>query len=87
MAVKARNFSSLEAGLWIFGVLLSMFLVWGAAIHRLGFSQTEVFAFITGAIGVALTVKQNIWNFPIGLANNLFFGVLFWENEISRADY
>lgn len=40
-------------------------------------SLTEVFGFVTGAVCVLLVVEGNIWNFPIGLANNVFFIVLF----------
>ncbi|GAA2751828.1 nicotinamide riboside transporter PnuC [Kitasatospora cinereorecta] len=40
-------------------------------------SWTELLGFVTGAIGVWLTVRANIWNFPVGIANNVFFLVLF----------
>jgi nicotinamide mononucleotide transporter len=41
------------------------------------FGLVEVFGFVTGAICVMLTVEESIWNWPIGLANNVFFVVLF----------
>src|SRR5262245_19208764 len=38
---------------------------------------TEVAGFVTGAACVWLVVRQNIWNFPVGIANNLLFAWLF----------
>ncbi|MDO5286699.1 MAG: nicotinamide riboside transporter PnuC [Actinomycetia bacterium] len=38
---------------------------------------TEIAGFATGALCVWLTVRRSIWNFPVGLANNVFFLVLF----------
>lgn len=38
---------------------------------------TEVAGFITTALCVWLVVRCNIWNFPIGIASNIFFWVLF----------
>src|SRR5262249_46040103 len=42
-------------------------------------SWSEILGFVTGAITVWLTVKENIWNWPIGIANNVFFIVLFLQ--------
>ncbi len=42
-----------------------------------GVDPTEVFGFVTGAICVWLAVRQNVWTFPIGLANNAAFLILF----------
>lgn len=38
---------------------------------------TEVLGFLTGAVCVFLAARRNILNFPIGIANNLVFVVLF----------
>ncbi|WP_460468510.1 nicotinamide riboside transporter PnuC [Calidifontibacter terrae] len=38
---------------------------------------TEVAGFVSGALCVWLVVRRNIWNFPVGIANNLLFLVLF----------
>ncbi len=38
---------------------------------------TEVAGFVTGALCVWLVVRQNVWTFPVGIANNVFFIVLF----------
>lgn len=39
----------------------------------------EVFGFLTGAACVALLVRENIWNWPVGIANNLVFIALFYR--------
>ena len=41
-------------------------------------SWTEILGFVTGAACVWLTVRTKVWNFPVGIANNVFFLVLFW---------
>lgn len=41
------------------------------------FSMTEALGFVTGALCVYLTVLENVWNFPVGIANSAFFLVLF----------
>ncbi|MEO7934442.1 MAG: nicotinamide riboside transporter PnuC [Chthoniobacterales bacterium] len=43
---------------------------------------TETCGFVTGAVCVWLVTRQNIWNWPIGLANNLFFGFVFWRTRL-----
>ncbi len=37
----------------------------------------EVFGFVTGVVNVWLLARQNIWNWPIGIANNLAYLILF----------
>ncbi|WP_026927945.1 nicotinamide riboside transporter PnuC [Granulicoccus phenolivorans] len=38
---------------------------------------TELAGFVTGAACVWLVVRRNIWNFPLGIANNIVFWFLF----------
>ncbi|MDP9181635.1 MAG: nicotinamide riboside transporter PnuC [Actinomycetota bacterium] len=40
-------------------------------------SWVEWAGFITGAVCVILVVREHIANFPVGIANNVFFAVLF----------
>lgn len=47
-----------------------------------GFSWPEIWGFATGAWCVWLVARQSIWNFPIGLLNNLFFGWLFFGSRL-----
>lgn len=42
----------------------------------------EVVGFVTGAACVWLAARQNVWTFPVGIANNAFFAVLFWQAGI-----
>ncbi len=42
-------------------------------------SWTEVLGFATGALCVWLVARQHIANWPIGIANNVFFIVLFTQ--------
>lgn len=60
----------------------SIVLLIGSYSKLLPFTPTEDLAFITGALCVWLTVKENIWNWPIGIANNIFFFVLFLEQKL-----
>ena len=41
------------------------------------FGMTEALGFVTGALCVYLVVRENVWNFPVGIANSAFFLVLF----------
>jgi nicotinamide mononucleotide transporter len=42
----------------------------------------EIPGFVTGAASVWLAVRQNPWNWPFGVANAIFFGVLFWQERL-----
>jgi nicotinamide mononucleotide transporter len=42
----------------------------------------ELLGFATGAACVWLLARQNIWNWPLGLANNLLFMVLFTRSGL-----
>jgi nicotinamide mononucleotide transporter len=42
----------------------------------------ELLGFITGAACVALLVRQNIWNWPLGITNNLVFIALFYRTGL-----
>jgi nicotinamide mononucleotide transporter len=48
----------------------------------LGMSWTEIAGFTTGALTVWLYVRQNMWAWPVGIANNAFWLVLFWQTRL-----
>jgi nicotinamide mononucleotide transporter len=50
------------------------FTLWGAPV-----SWAEVLGDLSGAACVWLVARQNIWNWPLGLLNNIFWAVLFWR--------
>ena len=37
----------------------------------------EAFGFVSGVVNVWLLARQNIWNWPVGLANNLAYLIVF----------
>src|SRR5579862_4702531 len=43
---------------------------------------TEILGFITGAASVLLAVRESAWNWPVGIANNVFFLILFWKAKL-----
>src|SRR5258708_5391216 len=45
-------------------------------------TATEWLGFITGGATVWLVVRENIWNWPLGLANSAFFFVLFFRSRL-----
>lgn len=45
-------------------------------------SSLEAAAFVSGAICVWLVVRQNIWNFPLGLINVAISGYIFYEYRL-----
>jgi nicotinamide mononucleotide transporter len=42
----------------------------------------EAWGFVTGGVCVWLVVREHLWNWPIGLANNVFFFVLFLQGRL-----
>jgi nicotinamide mononucleotide transporter len=57
--------------------ILSVVLFTAAWRRWMPLDLIETLGFVTGIACVYLTIKENIWNFPIGLANVAFLLVLF----------
>ena len=53
-----------------------------ALLAYLRANALELFGFATGAACVWLLARQNIWNWPLGIANNLLFMVLFTRSGL-----
>lgn len=45
-------------------------------------SPLEAVSFATGAVAVWLVVKENIWNFPIGIVNTAGYSVVFFQARL-----
>lgn len=58
------------------GLLVASWQKW------IGISLTEIWAFVTGAICVLMCVEENVWNFPIGIANSVLFFFLFLDAKL-----
>jgi nicotinamide mononucleotide transporter len=71
---KNRDFDKLFWPVFIIGSVLLLILSYFKIIP---ISITEDLGFITGALTVWWTVKENIWNWPVGIANDIFFIILF----------
>ncbi len=50
--------------------------------QRLPISMTETLGFLTGVVCVWLIVKENVWNWPVGIANNIFYVIVFWRARL-----
>lgn len=66
----------------ILTLLASAALLYASWVGWIPSPFTEMLAFVTGAICVYLCVIENIWNFPIGIANSIAFFVLFAKGRL-----
>jgi nicotinamide mononucleotide transporter len=62
--------------LWI-SIAIGLGLITASWRGLTSFGVTEALGFVTGAACVYLVVRQNVWNFPLGIVNNIFFLILF----------
>jgi nicotinamide mononucleotide transporter len=59
-----------------------MHAIWSAAAGFLAQNWQELAGFLTGALCVWLLVKQNIWNWPTGIVNNIFYIIIFYKSGL-----
>jgi nicotinamide mononucleotide transporter len=48
----------------------------------LGVSWWEALGFASGAVCVWLIVKENVWNWPLGMLNNVLYFVVFFRSRL-----
>jgi nicotinamide mononucleotide transporter len=71
--------STVELALMTVG---SAALLLATALRWWPLSMTEALGFATGGTCVWLCVREHLWNWPLGLANNVIFCALFWHSRL-----
>jgi len=66
----------------VFWTIIGILLVIAGWRQWLPSSTTEMLGFVTGAACVWLLTRENIWNWPIGVANGVFYLILFWNSRL-----
>lgn len=61
---------------------LSAAMIAASWFHWWPLALTEILGFTTGGTCVWLVVREHLWNWPVGLANNIFFFVLFLQSRL-----
>jgi nicotinamide mononucleotide transporter len=64
------------------GLTLATAALAGVMLWQEKTSWLEAASFVTGAVCVWLTVKENVWNFPLGLVNVTTFCVVFFKSHL-----
>jgi nicotinamide mononucleotide transporter len=59
-----------------------MHSIWTEVPGFLARNWQELAGSLTGALCVWLLVKQNIWNWPIGITNNIFYIIIFYKSGL-----
>ena len=84
--LKDEDPSSRKSGLRpleLAAMLLAAILALSASyLNWWSIGVTEAWGFVSGGVCVWLIVREHMWNWPIGLANNVFFFVLFLQSRL-----
>ena len=59
-----------------------MHSAWAGVTAFLAHNWVELVGSVTGGLSVWLLVRQNIWNWPIGITNNIFYIVIFYQSGL-----
>ena len=63
-------------------IVLSIALALGALLRLLPFGWQETFGFISGAWGVWLQVRENVWNWPVQLVSSALYVIVFFQARL-----
>jgi nicotinamide mononucleotide transporter len=72
----------MKTAAYLASALGGAFLVCASWWQLIPISMTETLGFLSGVVCVYLVVKENIWNWPIGLANNVIYVIVFWRARL-----
>ena len=61
----------------VVAAVVSGLLISASAVNLVAFSMTEVAGFVTGGVCVWLVVRENVWNWPVRIANSAIYFVVF----------
>lgn len=56
--------------------------LWSAVFTYVTAHWIELMGSLTGMLCVWLLIRQNIWNWPIGIANNIFYVFVFFKSGL-----
>ena len=76
------NLASLRNRDVVVGSAATLALSIPSFVGLLPFSTIEVAGFVTGGICVWLLVRENVWNWPIGIANSGLYFVVFLQARL-----
>jgi nicotinamide mononucleotide transporter len=80
MTTIAAKFNTIQIPEWITSVFMALAAVVFAFLSFTGilpFAGIEAAGFVTGAMSVWWSAKNSVWGFPIGIANNIFYFIVF----------
>lgn len=63
-------------------LVISVLVLAASYGHWWSVGVVEAWGFVTGGVCVWLVVREHLWNWPIGLANNIFFFILFLRGQL-----
>ncbi len=67
---------------WLVMAVVSTGLIAASSLNWWSITLVETLGFVSGGICVWLVVREQPANWPVGIANNLTFGVLFWNSRL-----
>ncbi|HZU31931.1 MAG TPA: nicotinamide riboside transporter PnuC [Candidatus Angelobacter sp.] len=59
-----------------------MHALWSVIAGFLAQNWQELAGFVSGALCVWLLIRQNIWNWPIGIVNNFVYVIVFYKSGL-----